>query len=220
MKKEKIQNITREKCYNCYRPKSSCMCKYIDKIETNTKFIILMHPKEFKKTKNGTGRFTHLSLPNSSLFIGIDFNKHFAINAMISNQNNNCFVLYPGVNSIKLNSVNIQEDNKKNIIFIIDSTWPCSKKILALSKNISSLPKISFEHTKLSEFTIKKQPNKYCLSTIESTLCVLEFLNQHKIENIDEKKFQNFLEPFHNMVNYQLECLNKLDKRNPRFLTR
>jgi hypothetical protein len=28
-----------------------------------------MHPKEFKKTKNGTGRMTHLSLPNSEIFI-------------------------------------------------------------------------------------------------------------------------------------------------------
>ena len=63
----------REKCYRCYRPKSSCMCSHIHEIETNTKFIILMHPKEFKKTKNGTGRLTHLSLPNSHLFIGIDF---------------------------------------------------------------------------------------------------------------------------------------------------
>ena len=220
MENEKILNDTREKCYSCYRPKSSCMCEYINKIETNTKFVLLMHPKEFKKTKNGTGRFTHISLPNSSLFIGIDFNKHLVINEMINNPNNNCFVLYPGVNSIKLNSVNIQESNKTNIIFIIDSTWPCSKKILAVSKNIRNLPKISFEHTKSSEFKIKTQPNSYCLSTIESTLCVLELLNQHKIENIEERKFQKFLEPFTQMVEYQVNCATQPNRKVPRFLRR
>jgi len=220
MENEEILNDTREKCYSCYRPKSSCMCEYINKIETNTKFVLLMHPKEFKKTKNGTGRFTHISLPNSSLFIGIDFNKHPLINEMINNLNNNCFVLYPGLSSIKLNSVNIQEENKTNIIFIIDSTWPCSKKILAVSKNISGLPKISFEHTKSSAFKIKTQPNPYCLSTIESTLCVLELLNQHKIENIEDKNFEKFLEPFTQMVEYQVECATKPDRKVPRFLRR
>lgn len=220
MKNEEIQNDTREKCYNCYRPKSSCMCGYINKIDTNTKFVLLMHPKEFKKTKNGTGHFTHISLPNSSLFIGIDFNTHLEINEMINNSNNNCFVLYPHTNSIKLNDVNIQQENKTNIIFIIDSTWPCSKKILAVSKNINKLPKISFEHTKSSEFKIKTQPNPYCLSTIESTLCVLELLNYHNIEQIESSKFESFLEPFTQMVEYQVNCATQPGRKIPRFLRR
>lgn len=196
------------------------MCDYINKIETKTQFVILMHPKEFRKTKNGTGRFTHNSLPNSSLFIGIDFSDNVEINKMIGDSSNNCFVLYPHTNSIKLNEVNIQEEGKSNIIFIIDSTWPCSKKILAVSENINKLPKISFEHTKSSEFKIKTQPNKYCLSTIESTLCVLELLTQHRIENIKQEQFEKFLEPFNTMVNYQINCVSKPEIKEPRFLRR
>ena len=60
------------------------MCEYIRPITTQTKFIVLMHPKEFKKTKNGTGHFTHLSLPNSELFMGIDFSDNDRINEIIS----------------------------------------------------------------------------------------------------------------------------------------
>ncbi len=179
-----------------------------------------MHPKEFKKTKNGTGRFTHQSLPNSKIYIGIDFNKNDEINDIINNKNNNCFVLYPSKNSIKLNHHSIQKENKTNVIFIIDSTWPCSNKILAVSKNISALPKVSFEHTKSSAFKIKTQPNEYCLSTIESTLCILELLHFHKIENITEEKFNNFLKPFEQMVEYQMTCAAKPNGRDPRFLKR
>ncbi len=203
-----IENTNiREKCYNCYRPVSSCMCEYIKQLNTNTKFIILMHPKEFKKTKNGTGHFTHLSLKNSELYIGIDFTNHDKINSLIDDKNTNCYVLYPSENSISLNTTNIYEVNKRNVIFIIDSTWPCSKKILAVSKNIQALPKISFKNTKTSEFKIKTQPNSYCLSTIESTLCVLELLNIHKIENIDDKFMSNFLKPFKKMIQYQVGCI-------------
>ncbi len=218
--KEYEENINRDKCYKCYRPKSSCMCQYVQKIDTSTEFIILMHPKEFKKTKNGTGRFTHLALPNSKLYIGINFNNHSYINKIITDKNKNCFVLYPHENSIKLNTQSIAQDNKKNVIFIIDSTWPCSRKILAVSKNINQLPKISFTHTKSSNFQFKTQPNEYCLSTIESTLCILELLNYHKIENLKEKSLKNFLLPFNKMVEFQLSCIEDNTIKNPRFLRR
>ena len=101
-KKSEVNNI-REKCYECYRPKKSCMCEYIQKVDTNTRFIIIMHPKEFKKTKNNTGRFTHQSLPNSKIYIGIDFNHNDEINNIINDRNNACYVLYPGDDSIKHN---------------------------------------------------------------------------------------------------------------------
>lgn len=213
-------DTTREKCYNCYRPTSSCMCKYIEPIDTKTQFIIIMHPKEFRKTKNGTGRFTHQSLPNSKIYIGVDFTSNDEINNIINNKNNNCFVLFPSKSSIKLNTQTIQQKDKKNVIFIIDSTWPCANKVLAMSTNINRLPKLSFEHTKLSAFKIKTQPNEYCLSTIESTLCVLELLNFHHIENIPQKSFDNFLKPFEKMVEYQVKCAVNSDGRDPRFLRR
>jgi len=163
-----------------------------------------MHPKEYKKTKNGTGHFTHLSLKNSQIFVGIDFNEHKIINNILKDKSKNSFVLYPGEDSVNLTKHSIKEKNKTNVIFIIDSTWPCSKKILAVSKNIQALPKISFTHNKISNFKIKTQPSKICLSTIESTLCILELLNQHKIENIKEDSLSNFLRPFEKMVEYQV----------------
>lgn len=191
------------------------MCRFIQSIPTATKFVILMHPKEFRKTKNGTGMFTHLSLENSLMYVGIDFSNHKAINQMIENPHNNCFVLYPNENSIVLNETDIYEDEKETIIFIIDSTWPCSKKMLAMSQNINNLPKVSFTHTQSSQFKIKTQPHQYCLSTIESTLCVLELLQKKGRENLSRTQLENFLLPFEKMVSYQLDCVEK-----PRFLKR
>ncbi|MDD2780979.1 tRNA-uridine aminocarboxypropyltransferase [Sulfuricurvum sp.] len=195
---------TRAKCYKCYRPISSCMCSYVKSIDTTTKFVILMHPKEFKKTKNGTGHLTHLSLNNSELYIDVDFSEHSAINALIENENNLCFVLYPGKNSININTQKIETNDKQIIIFIIDSTWPCSVKMLRLSRNLQQLPRLSFTHTKISQFQIKEQPKEYCLSTIESTQTLLEILNAQGLELIDEDAIEHFLDPFMAMVNYQI----------------
>ena len=191
-------------CYRCYRPKTSCMCKYIRPIETNTRFVILMHPKEFRKTKNGTGHFTNLSLTNCEIFVGINFTRHKKINAILDDPKNNCFVLYPSSDSINLNRENIANEHKNTVLFLIDSTWPCSRAMLKASPNLDALPKVSFTHTKNSAFVFKEQPQDYCLSTMESTLCVLELLNQHNIEHISTKSLQAFLTPFHKMVDYQL----------------
>lgn len=209
----------RAKCYTCYRPMSSCMCSHVKPVATNTKFIILMHPKEFKKTKNGTGRLTHLSLPNSEIYIDVDFTDHTAINALINDPSNLCYVLYPGKNSVNLNTQKIDTDGKQLVIFIIDSTWPCSVKILRLSHNLQQLPKLSFTHSKTSQFQIKEQPADFCLSTIESTLTILELLNMQGVESIQPESLEHFLDPFLSMVDHQLKCISTGDEDTIRFRT-
>ena len=190
------------------------MCEHVHTIDTKTKFIVLMHPKEFKKVKNGTGHFTHLALKNSELFVGINFTNHSSINEII--KNNNSFVLYPSIDAINIstsNPMDVENNNKKDneksmAIFIIDSTWACSTKMIRESKNLQNLKHISFSTSKLSQFKIKEQPADYCLSTIESTLCVLEDLNRLKVENIQENDLKMFLNPFNEMIKYQLKYID------------
>ena len=194
----------REKCYKCYRPKSSCMCEYIKAIDTNTKFIVLMHPKEFKKVKNNTGFFTHLSLSNSEVFIGIDFSEHRRINEIISTHES--YILFPSSNAVNLSdeSSNLNYNRDKPMaIFLIDSTWACTKKMFTLSQNLNKLKHMSFTTDVTSQYKIKEQPQSNYLSTIESTLVVLELLNRRSVENISESELSGFLNPFFEMIKYQ-----------------
>jgi len=213
----------RTHCYHCYRPKSSCMCEYIRPISTYTKFVILMHPKEFKKTKNGTGHLTHLSLPNSELFMGIDFSDNARINEIIATHQS--FILYPSAHAINLSHHNPLAEKALHVkkpmaIFLIDSTWACSLKMMRESQNLHGLPHISFDATRRSAFKIKEQPLEYCLSTIESTLTVLELLAQWSIETISQEKLEAFLSPFHAMIDYQLECIHNPKSHAVRFKPR
>lgn len=206
--------MTRAFCYECYRPQTSCMCEHIHPIQTNTKFVILMHPKEYRKTKNGTGHLTNKSLLNSEIHIGIDFTQNESVQNILNSDEYEPFLLYPGKNSILLNEEKI-ETQKKLALFIIDSTWPCSKKILRKNTFLQTMRSISFEATEVSQFHIKTQPQKECLSTIESTLSILQHLHTQEFEKITTVEFERFLTPFNAMVNYQLECAQK--NKNVRF---
>lgn len=174
-----------------------------------------MHPKEYRKIRNGTGHITHLSLPNSELHVGIDFSSHTRINEILEDKNNICYLLFPAKDAIEINSHNISKEGQNTVIFIIDSTWACAKKMLRLSRNITSLQSISFTHTKKSEFAIKEQPEDYCLSTIESVFTVMELLNENGEEKIEKRSFEEFLNPFKKMVDFQIEYMQEC--KNPRF---
>jgi len=165
-----------------------------------------MHPKEFKKTKNGTGHFTNLSLKNCEIHIGVDFSSHDKINQIINDSTNNCFVLYPHEQSINLNAEPIEQTVKQTVTFLLHSTWPYSRAMLTASPNVYALPKVSFTHTEVSGFTFKQQPKAYCLSTMESTLCLLQLLNTHRLEHNPSESLEYFLLPFKKMVEYQLSC--------------
>ena len=60
-------------CYRCFWPKSLCWCGSIHPMATRTKIVILIHPKEWKEQRTGTGRLTHLCLADSELIMGVDF---------------------------------------------------------------------------------------------------------------------------------------------------
>ena len=70
----------------CWRSWALCWCASITPMATRTKFVLLMHPKEFKEEKAGTGRLTHLCLPNSELHMGKGFDGHEAVQALIKGE--------------------------------------------------------------------------------------------------------------------------------------
>ncbi|WP_457747721.1 tRNA-uridine aminocarboxypropyltransferase [Sulfurimonas sp.] len=205
----------REKCYVCYRPKSSCMCRYFEYIKTKTKFIILMHPKEFKKVKNNTGHFTHKSLPNSELFVGIDFTNHKGVNEIIATHES--YILFPSQEALNITTTKPILKQKNMAIFLIDSTWGCTQQIFKQSKNLQKIAHMSFTTRQASQYKIKEQPDKRYLSTIESTLVVLKELQKWNIENIQANKLNNFLNPFHKMIAYQQRAIKNSKSNAARF---
>ncbi len=197
------------------RPSSTCICKQITPLETKTRFIILMHPKEYKKERNGTGYMTNLQLENSEIIVGVDFTKNNRVNEILTKENSSSFLLYPGKDNFNLSLRKKSEINSflgnTPHIFILDGTWPCARKMLKLSKNLQKLKRVSFDNTIKSKFIIKQQPESLCLSTIESVYTVLNLLKKGGIEQCDTK---DFLTPFEKMIEYQLEYILNPNSKN------
>ena len=197
------------------RPSCSCICKHINPFQTKTRFVILMHPKEYKRERNGTGHMTKLQLENSEILVGIDFTNNKRVNEILSMKNSCPFLLYPGKNnfnlSIRKSSEIISFMGNNPYIFLLDGTWPCARKMLKLSKNLQKLKRVSFDNKIESKFIIKQQPDSLCLSTIESVYTILNLLKESGLEQCDTK---DFLIPFEKMIEYQLEYIYNPNSKN------
>jgi len=177
-----------------------------------------MHPLEAKRDQVGTGRMTNRALQNCRIITGVSFEINDEVNTIINNPINQVVLLYPSQEALNISEEQlIMEKNKQLYIFILDSTWACSNKMLRLSPNLQKLPKISFAPNYRSRFDIKTQPKQYCLSTIESVYRVIQELQKQEIESLDNEH-EILPKALEQMVNFQQTCqkerirLTKIDK--------
>ncbi len=170
----------RDLCLKCLRPKESCYCGSIRPVDTGIKFVFLMHPKEAKRQRTGTGRLAALSLPGSEILIGVDFTRNERLNRLIADPQYYPVLLYPGDDAWTAGTEGFKAaaGNRQLLVLIVDSTWACSRKILKLSPNVLSLPKLSFSGAYRSIYTFKHEPKEYCVSTIESCYYLIRELQQ------------------------------------------
>ena len=146
---------------------------------TRTKFVILMHPYEHKRVKANTGRLTHLCLRDSELHLGIGFDDHEAVQALINDPKNYPVLLYPSRDAVDLSTVqkhdpqlsalHAQLESRRLVVFLLDATWRLVRPMLRTSPSLQRLPRIMFSHAAPSRYVIKRQPEPGCLSTLEAT---------------------------------------------------
>lgn len=192
-------------CLKCRRRLRTCICEHLRPFKTTSRFIILMHPMEFKKEKVGTGRFSHLILENSAVFVDISFDENKPFLEMLNDPQYESYVLYPGDEVVDLSGdvpVEFLSGKPKQFI-VIDGTWPCAKKMMRLSTCLHDLPRVSFSTNRTSAFKVKHQPLPECLSTVESIHQVICDLNRLGMEKTEGKE-ENLIQVFNRTVEHQI----------------
>jgi DTW domain-containing protein len=167
-----------------------------------------MHPREYKDKKAGTGRFTHLCLKNSEIHMGVRFDSHIAVQGQINDPRYFPMLLYPGPGSAALSEHGLDETvlrDRRLLVILLDATWHNAKKIFEASPSLQKLPRLRIEPVEKSRYIIKKQPNDWCLSTIEAAHELMKALEKAKLD-IYERPGQ-MLDLFARMQKYQIECM-------------
>jgi len=223
-------------CYKCYWPQPLCWCESITPMPSRTKFVILMHPYEFKRIKANTGRLTHLCLADSELHIGIEFDGHEAVQALINDPRNYPVLLYPGKGALDLSAagsaegseagsafpaVRVQLESRRLVVFLLDATWRLVRPMLRLSPSLQRLPRVMFSNAAPSRYLIKRQPEPGCLSTLEAVHELLLSLDRAGLDRYTQP--DQLLDLFRRMQEVQINKtaenrrlgISRYDRRAP-----
>ncbi len=203
-------------CLNCRRRNLTCVCQNLVPFETLSRFVILMHPKEFKKETVGTGRFSHLILKNSKVIVDVGFDENKEFQTLLSDSSYESYLLYPGDHALNLSESQTGALSlKPKQLFVIDGTWPCAKKMMKLTTSLHQIPRLSFSSTRVSEFKVKQQPLPGCLSTVESLHQIILEFNRLGLETTEGAE-ENLMDVFRKSVDRQIELASDPEKQRYR----
>lgn len=176
--------IYRDLCFRCLRAASVCTCALIAPFSPRFEVVLLQHPKE-RKNSIGTARMTHLCITNSRLIAGVEFDGNREVETILDDPANAGHVLFPGPTAIEVDRLGeaplaspaLALDGRKLVVFVIDGTWAQAKGMLRKSARLGNLPRVSFQPSRTSNYRVRKQPNRFCLSTIEATHRLIQILD-------------------------------------------
>ncbi len=211
--------VRRQWCMTCRRKKETCLCHRLKPFTSNTVISLLMHPKEAKKQRLGTGHLSHAILENSRLFSEVNLDQDREFQKFLRGPDFFHMLLYPAEDAWPIDSSLAPQEKghiptppiprgKTLVLHVLDATWPCAKKMMRVSQCLKELPKVSFQQSYRSRFLIKHQPHEACLSTIETLYYCLEALKKYGLEPELEEKHQNLLDTLDALVKFQVKCEN------------
>lgn len=199
-----------DRCYRCFKPESACLCKYTKELDTGIKFVFLMHPKEFKRQRTGTGNLAHISLKDSEIIVGLNFAENERLQELLNNPKYFPVMMYPGEDAWTAEREGFKEmlAGRTLLVLILDATWFCSRKMIEHNPFLLELPRVSFTGDYRSIFTFKREPRPEYISTIECCYYFIKEMQQTEMvaSSVNPEPLMNV---FKEMIKLQLTAENE-----------
>jgi DTW domain-containing protein YfiP len=190
---------TRNLCYQCFLNETHCICGDISVVNSSLKIILLQHIRERHKSI-GTEKIVRLSVPGTTTYTGIRFQNQKELTALLTDQNQQGYLLYPCSTAIPAGQVQL-DPLRSNYVVAIDGTWPHANRIYRENPLLKNLIPITLQTDYISNYRIRTQPNSLCLSTVEAVVLCLEALEHAP------GKYSPLLNTFDRMIDKQCKYI-------------
>ncbi len=185
------EEVPREVCAGCARPRSVCFCEHVTQLATRTDILVLQHPKE-EHMPIGTARMASLCLPRAKIAVGVELEGHPLVRALLGDAGARPVLVYPAPDARDLTT--LSPDDVGTLV-VLDGTWALAKKLYRKNPWLRGLPRVRFVPPRPSGYEIRREPRPDYVSTIEALAYALEAL--------EGRDFSALLRPFSAMVELQ-----------------
>jgi len=192
--------VGREICEGCDRPPPLCVCRSLPGklIDTSTSVLILQHPRERRRKSLSTVPLMPLVLNKCTVKVGYNFaRRQLDLVAASLDKGQKPLLLFPGSNAISLDDESNGDTVKslqcsEQLLILVDGTWAEAKRMIMQSPDlVRSCRQVQFtsDHESLYPSSLRKEPEKHCLSTLESCAHALTLLEPCSERATESKTF-------------------------------
>lgn len=154
-------------CYRCHKPRITCICALVEKVDNRTPVWILQHPRE-RFHPIGTARIARLGLAD----VHVDV-RHRDRHGPPAGFPKGAALLYPKKGARPLGDVS-REPPKA--LVVLDGTWAHARTLFRDNPWLHDLPRFDLQPPEPSRYRIRREPAPQCVSTIESLVYALRQL--------------------------------------------
>ena len=178
----------RDNCLACGRPRATCHCAAVARVDNRTPILLLQHRRERDHPFN-TARILEQALTQLTTIIG--YVPDFARQALPLQPG--AGLLYPSDRALPLTA-----ETALSQLVIVDGTWHHAKTMLRDVPSLRALPHYRLTPPVPGRYRIRREPTADALSTLESTVLALRILEP------DTPGVDQLLKAFELMVDRQL----------------
>lgn len=212
-------------CYDgCGRPASVCLCPFLppSPLPTSTKIFVLQHPHELRHPL-ATASLLPRCLLNTTSLTGRRLRPN--LSSLLDSPTSTLLYLFPSSDPTTDLSLRREiKDAGEVVLVVFDGTWRHAKEMLGASKVFlgeREAVQVSLgvveeeeegESVYESEFVLRKEPAKGCVSTMEAVARALRLLEPDEVAGAAAERA--LLEVLKAMVRFQARHLMPVEKRN------
>lgn len=170
-------------CQQCRYPESTCICSYINTVDTSLDIVVIQHEKEALHAKN-TARLISLCIPTSRTVLTND------VQAMSSLARECSFahtaLIYPSDTSMSIERTARTRLTQFSTLLLIDGSWKQAYGIVKKNPWLETLPAFHFTSAPGSNYDIRHTKLAHALSTLEATAYAISCLEKTDVSALYE----------------------------------
>ncbi len=161
----------RPTCFSCFRPESMCLCAHVPRVDNTTQILVLQHPRE-RFHPFGSARMLVAALAQARLEVAFGHTGKSLLQDVAVSPTTG--LLYPHPNARELSSLCPKQ--RPSQLLLLDGTWAHASRLYQDNPLLHSLPHYAISPTRKSRYLVRREPNDWCLSTLEAAVEALRCL--------------------------------------------
>jgi len=189
-------------CDNCWKETQLCVCAQLPQLTSHKKILILQHPQE-ARNQLGTARLLSLALPNTIHRVGLSWPslskavgaeaqpRHWGVLFLGTSKQFKPVPEEPGLYPLKGKKL-----PQLHGLILLDGNWKQSKTLWWRNPWLLRVHRLVLNSPAPSAYgSLRRQPRKACLSTIEAAAECLNYLGENpKTSDALKQLFATFVD--------------------------